>query len=170
MDVRDSERGTAHHSLPRASPALGVCRQPPCRRARRLTASALPAQLASALQKFNDMIDRARAASGDGSESSGEEEEWQQDEPQEFVEEPDFTVRVQVPASTSQAVSVHAESEGDTDESEEARGRWGPPCQWVAAGPRGRMCCQPHKPLFADLTNLLWSLVGRSAWLASRAG
>lgn len=79
------------------------------------------------------MIDSARAASEDGSESSGEEE-WQQDEPQEFVEKPDFTVRVQVPASASQAVSVHAESEGETDESEEVRGRWGPPCRRVLLG------------------------------------
>ena len=94
-------------------------------------------QLAGALQKFNDLVDSARTAAEDGGESSGEAE-WQQDEPQESVERPEYRVRVQVPASTSQVVSVHAESEGDSDESEEARGPSGSAslglllsCAWV---------------------------------------
>ena len=138
-----------------------------------MTACASPAQLASALQKFNEIIDSARAASEDGEEESSgeEEEEWQQDEPQEFVERPDITVRVQVPASASQAVSVHAESEGDTDESEEVRGRWDRSCRgccWAARG--NHMVSSIIRSSIGSWLIVFGAWLRRLVWFASRAG
>ncbi|KAK9839784.1 hypothetical protein WJX81_001416 [Elliptochloris bilobata] len=77
-------------------------------------------QIEVALERLTDIVERTCAAVNEA-ESSGEEEDWQQDEPQEFADDSDFRVKVHAPASASQVLAVrpHGETDGDSDESEE---------------------------------------------------